>query len=72
MPSHYLKEMVGLILYKENSFQFNRFMEQPWEQKWRSLSLTYSWQKTKQKCLIKTESSREYGIKLYIDNVFSL
>ena len=59
IPSHYLKQILGLIL-KENSFQ-SKFTEQPWERKWRLPSPISSWQKSKQKCLMKAESSRRYG-----------
>ena len=47
IPSHYLKEMLGLIL-KENLFQFNgisKFMEWPWELKWQFHLPTFSWRK---------------------------
>ena len=52
-PSHYLKQMLGLIL-EENSFEFKgeNYLQthgRLWEQKWRLpyLSPTYSWPKSK-------------------------
>ena len=57
IPSHYLKQMLRLIL-KENSFNVT---ERPWERKWRLLSPISSWQKSKQKCLIKATSNQECG-----------
>ena len=64
IPSHYLKQILGLILKEIRSSStektISKFTERPWQRKWRSLLPISSWQKSKQKCLMKAESSRKY------------
>ena len=74
IPSHYLKEMLKIIL-EENSFEFVRKkitlrpMELQWVQKWPLHLQTSLWPILKQKSIEKT---KPIECKRFIDDIFSL